>query len=80
MREFGDWCRYSGIISELGSWMWCSNSADLGIPIRPRSDGIVNNRRPRGEVAVLEASNKCANPAKNEQYQIEKIEYNVGEM
>ena len=33
---------------------WHSDPADSGIPIGPCSDGIANNRRPHGEVAVLE--------------------------
>ena len=65
MHEFGNWRGYSGTASELGSLMWCSDPTDSSILIRPCLDKIVNSRRPHGEVAVPEASNKSANPVKN---------------
>ena len=66
MHEFGNWCEYFRITSELRSWIWHSDPADLNVLIRPHPDKIVNRRQSHGKVAVPEADDKYANPLKNE--------------
>ena len=66
VHEFGDWCGYSGITTELSLMMGCSNHNESSVLISPCLDKIVMHRRPHGGVAVLEAKNKSVNTAKNE--------------
>ena len=63
--EFGDWCGYSGMTTELGLMMRRSDHDESSVLISLRSDRIAMCRRPHGGVAVLEAKNKSANSAKN---------------
>ena len=66
MRQFGDWRGYSGIMTELGPMMWCSNHDKSSVLIGLHSDKIVMCRWPHGGVAVPEARNKSVNTAKDE--------------
>jgi len=66
VRVFGDWCGYSGMMTELGPMMRRSDHDESSVSIGPRSDRIATRRRPHGGVAVREATNTSVNTAKNE--------------